>query len=123
MRARLIGRKAAAELVGDGVTRRTAEARRGAGEPARPMALVGIALLSVTGGCTGIDGAELAEFRPLPGGTFEYRAATTMFYGPEDYGWSEGQRLAWLKDYLRLNAMCPNGYWLTSRTVLFQYQS
>lgn len=93
------------------------------GRHARRGAYVAVAASSLAGGCTGVDGAELAEFRPVSSNLFEYYATTSPFYGPSPVGWSERQRLDWLSDYLRLNAMCPAGYEILSRNVSFEYQS
>ncbi|HZT89842.1 MAG TPA: hypothetical protein VFA12_17870 [Stellaceae bacterium] len=74
-------------------------------------------------GCSGLDGAELAQFTPFPPDRFEMRAKTNLFYGPGADTWGEGQRLRWLANYVRLNSLCPRGYELNSRTVSFEYQS
>jgi hypothetical protein len=80
-------------------------------------------LLFATAGCSGLDAVELADFRPLPPDGFEMRTRTTLFYGPGIDTWAEGQRLRWLQGYVRLYAVCPDGYHLTSRDVSFEYQS
>jgi hypothetical protein len=90
----------------------------------RPAALLlGSTLLSVATGCAGVDGTELAEFRPLPPDGFELRAQTTPFYPPGIDTWAEGERLAWLATYVRSNGLCPYGYRLNSRKVTFEFQS
>jgi len=91
---------------------------------ARPAAiLVGSIVLSAATGCAGVDGTELAEFRPLPPDGFELRAQTNLFYEPGIDTWAEGARLAWLATYIRLNGLCPFGYRLSSRKVTFEFQS
>jgi hypothetical protein len=98
---------------------------RGGGAAWRsPMTmLLGGALLSATSGCAGIDGSELAEFRPLPPDGFEMWATTTFFYHPGVYTWAENRRLRWIESYVHLNGLCPNGYQLSSRKVTFEFQS
>lgn len=107
------------------LTRGRLRDHRGEGEArSTPLTmLVGSALLSVTAGCAGLDGAELADFRPLPPNGFEMRATTTLFYGPGSDTWGEDQRLRWIASYVRLNGICANGYQLSSRKVSFEYQS
>lgn len=85
--------------------------------------LLASTLLSAATGCAGVDGTELAEFRPLPPDGFELRAQTTPFYLPGMDTWAEGERLAWLATYMRLNGLCPYGYRLSSRNVTFEFQS
>lgn len=85
--------------------------------------LLGVALLSTTSGCAGINASELADFRPLPPDSFEMQTTTTLFYHPGIYTWGESQRLRWIQSYVRLNGLCPSGYQLSSRRVSFEYQS
>lgn len=92
----------------------------GYGERSAWCVLIVVVLLIT--GCAGIDGTELADLRPAPAG-FEYRAATTPFYGPSADGWAERQRVNWLETYVRLNGICPHGYQLSSRRVAFKFQS
>jgi hypothetical protein len=94
----------------------------GAGRCSVSSWCVAAVLLSLMPGCTGPDGIELADLRPALGG-FEYRAFTTLFYGPNSDGWAETQRLGWLETYVRQNGICPHGYQVSSRLVAFKFQS
>ena len=85
--------------------------------------LLASGLFSAATGCAGIDGTELAEFRPLPPDGFELRAQTSPFYQPGIDTWAEGERLAWLATYIRLNGLCPYGYRVSSRQVTDEFQS
>src|SRR5262249_45378361 len=89
--------------------------------PAPFRCAVAALLLTVTG-CVAIDGAELSDLHPIPGG-FEYRAATTLFYGPTADGWAEAQRLDFLAAFVRQSGICPHGYQLNSRQVAYYFQS
>jgi hypothetical protein len=80
-------------------------------------------MLSATTGCSGLDAVDFAAFRSLPPNGFGMRATTTLFYRPGVDTWSEGQRLHWIDNYVRLNGLCPQGYQLSSREISFEYQS
>jgi hypothetical protein len=73
------------------------------------------ALASPLIGCTGLDRAELSEFRPIPPDAFRFTAATNFFYVPAASGWAEAERVRWLETYLVLHDMCRAGYEVTSR--------
>lgn len=97
--------------------------RGGRRDPGILGLLFGGGLVLGAGGCAGVDGTELAEFRPLPPDAFELRAETNLFYEPGLQTWAEDARLSWLASYVRLNGLCPYGYRITSRTVTFEFQS
>ena len=73
--------------------------------------------------CTGLDGAERADFRPLGPDRFEYRAKTDLFRFPGERGWAEVERRAWLANYVGLSGLCPSGYRLVSREPVYVYQT
>ena len=59
--------------------------------------------LLVLASCSSIDRAYVSEFTPLSEDRFQFRAHETVIYTHDD-------RIAWMEDHLRRNAMCPDGY-------------
>lgn len=88
--------------------------------PAPPLGLVVAAALA---GCTGLDRAELSEFRLTGPQAFEFRATTNQFYTADSTGWAERQRLRWLAGHIEAHAICPRGYTILTRQPMFQYAS
>jgi hypothetical protein len=80
-------------------------------------------LLSAFTGCTGLDRAELTEFRSFGPDRFSYTAATNLFYGSGQDTLAEDQRLRWLGIELGRRQACPLGYEITSREVMLVYES
>jgi hypothetical protein len=80
-------------------------------------------LLLAAASCTGMDRAELTEFRSVGPDQFHYIAATNLFYGPGQDTFAEDQRLRWLGIELTRRRACPHGYEITSREVMLVYES
>ena len=74
-------------------------------------------------GCAGLDAAERARLWPVGTSGFIYDVTTDLFYGPRADGPAEAARLSWLPELLNAYALCPRGYELTSREVIFLYES
>ena len=86
------------------------------------MALLTFLLLTFVG-CTGLDRAELTEFRSFGPDRFRYTAATNLFYGSGQNTFAEDQRLRWLGIELGRRQACPLGYEIASREVMLVYES
>lgn len=84
--------------------------------------LIGAVLMLVLAGCAGLDAAERARLFPVGSSAFIYNAQTDLFYGPSADGSAEAARLSWLSQLLAAYALCPRGYSLTSREVIFLYE-
>lgn len=87
------------------------------------LASIALAIALAGTGCTALDRAELSSFHPFSTGRFEYRASTTLFYDASPDGWAEAERLDWLRSFVDTAAICPLGYHIVSRQVVFRYAS
>jgi hypothetical protein len=80
----------------------------------RKLCLAGLMVLC---GCA-LDRLTLTEFEPNDGG-FRYVAPASAVY-PADKDDVEAVRVEWLEQYLRDNKICPSGYEITDRKVIYK---
>lgn len=61
------------------------------------------------------DRIRLSKFEPTGPDSFRFEASADSYYYPLDDG-GERARLGWLREYLRQNHLCADGYEITDRT-------
>jgi hypothetical protein len=75
-----------------------------------------LALVVTLSACASID-RNVTQFVPpeQPDGIFKFKAFADIVY-PLDTEYGESTRMQWLGEWLRLNAQCPAGFSILSRT-------
>lgn len=76
-----------------------------------------LAFIGLAGCYVPTDRQIVTDFEPTETG-FKYRAPADTSIWPPDDPEAEANRMEWLERYLTDNAMCPNGYRITTRNVV-----
>lgn len=83
-----------------------------------PCLLVGAVLMFLSA-CSSMDRIPMSSFEPFTDSNgqkmFRFRADSASIAYPSHTAEGEAVRMDWLKEYLRLNKMCLNGYRILER--------
>ena len=86
----------------------------------RAATVAAVLLAMATTGCVAPRVAG-SQFEPEGTNGFRYTARTAILADREDDPAAERTRMTWLREWLTLNKLCPNGYRILSRQpVLLQ---